>query len=51
MTSFAGPTGGGFARTAGRSAIWAPDGTLRAHAGPRPGRLARTTHQEQPDPA
>lgn len=41
FASFAGPTGGGFDRTAGRSAAWAPDGTQLARAGADPGDLVR----------
>ncbi|GAA4706494.1 carbon-nitrogen hydrolase family protein [Pseudonocardia yuanmonensis] len=41
VASFAGPTGGGYARTAGRSGIWAADGTLLARCGPGPGETAR----------
>ena len=37
VASFAGPTGGGYDQTAGRSGIWAPDGTLVTGTGPRPG--------------
>jgi predicted amidohydrolase len=37
FASFAGPTGGGFDRTAGVSSIWAPDGTPLARAGAEPG--------------
>ncbi|AWT53829.1 hydrolase, putative [Mycolicibacterium smegmatis MKD8] len=43
MASFAGSTGGGFTKTAGRSAIWATDGTLLAEADACPGGMARTT--------
>ena len=43
VASFAGPTGGGYDRTAGRSGIWAPDGALIAQAGPEPGDIARAT--------
>jgi predicted amidohydrolase len=43
VASFAGPTGGGFARTAGRSAIWTPDGVAVSQAGPEPGEIARAT--------
>lgn len=43
MASFAGPTGGGFTRTAGRSAIWSADGTVLAEADARPGGMARAT--------
>lgn len=41
FASFAGPTGGGFDRTAGTSAAWAPDGTQLARAGADPGELVR----------
>ncbi|GAA4013187.1 carbon-nitrogen hydrolase family protein [Allokutzneria multivorans] len=41
VSSFAGPTGGGFAETAARSGIWAPDGTLIAFAGTDVGAVAR----------
>ncbi len=41
--SFAGSTGGGFARAAGRSAIWASDGVVIAQAGPEPGAIAHAT--------
>jgi len=41
--SFAGPTGGGYALTAGCSAIWSPGGALVAQAGPHAGDLARAT--------
>ena len=41
VASFAGPTGGGFDRTAGRSAIWGPDGTKIAEADREPGTLVR----------
>jgi predicted amidohydrolase len=41
MASMANPTGGGFDRTAGRSGIWAPDGSLLAQAGAEPGEIAR----------
>jgi len=43
IASFAGPTGGGFAETAARSAIWSPDGTIVSQAGPHPGSFAITT--------
>ncbi|WP_433297866.1 carbon-nitrogen hydrolase family protein [Actinoplanes sp. CA-030573] len=42
-SSFAGPTGGGYTETAGRSGIWAPDGTVAARAGRAPGEIARAT--------
>ncbi|WP_327026076.1 carbon-nitrogen hydrolase family protein [Micromonospora sp. NBC_01739] len=40
VASFAGPTGGGYRETAGRSAVWAPDGTVLARAGGDPGEYA-----------
>lgn len=43
VASFAGPTGGGFAETAGRSAIWRPDGTTAAELDRQPGQVSRTT--------
>jgi len=43
FASFAGPTGGGYERTAGVSSIWGPDGTPLARAGSEPGGLARAT--------
>ncbi|MET8682369.1 carbon-nitrogen hydrolase family protein [Streptomyces sp. NPDC004647] len=41
VASFAGATGGGFARAAGRSGIWASDGVPVAQAGAEPGAVAR----------
>ncbi|MQA08813.1 MAG: carbon-nitrogen hydrolase family protein [Pseudonocardiaceae bacterium] len=41
VASFAGSTGGGFDRTAGRSGIWASDGVALATAGPDTGDVAR----------
>ncbi|GAA2397524.1 hydrolase [Catellatospora methionotrophica] len=41
--SYAGSTGGGFDQAAGGSAVWAPDGTVLAEAGPEPGAIARAT--------
>jgi predicted amidohydrolase len=41
FASFAGPTGGGYASTAGVSSIWAADGTALARAGTEPGDAAR----------
>jgi predicted amidohydrolase len=41
VASFAGSTGGGYADTAGRSAIWAPGGAVVAGAGPDVGDSAR----------
>jgi predicted amidohydrolase len=43
VASFAGPTGGGFDDTAGRSAIWTPEGEPIARAGGEPGDIARAT--------
>ena len=43
VASHAGPTGGGYSETAGRSAIWTPDGAPVAEAGAEPGELARAT--------
>lgn len=43
FASFAGPTGGGFDRTAGRSGIWSPDGTVLTQAGTAPGEFAQAT--------
>ncbi|WP_025620251.1 carbon-nitrogen hydrolase family protein [Salinispora cortesiana] len=40
--AFAGPTGGGFARTSGRSGIWSAAGELVAEASAAPDDLART---------
>jgi predicted amidohydrolase len=37
VASFAGPTGGGYGQTAGRSGIWAPDGTLISGTGSQAG--------------
>ncbi|MFV2100942.1 hypothetical protein [Micromonospora sp. LOL_024] len=41
--SFAGSAGGGYSEAAGRSAIWAPDGSVLARAGTAPGEFTRTT--------
>ena len=41
IASFAGATGGGFAETAGHSAIFAADGTTLAEADACVGRLVR----------
>ncbi|MFI7024920.1 carbon-nitrogen hydrolase family protein [Micromonospora sp. NPDC049900] len=43
VASCAGPTGGGFGETAGRSAIWAPDGSVLARAGTAPGEFVQAT--------
>ncbi len=43
FSSFAGPTGSGYPATAGRSGIWAPDGSVAARAGRAPGEIARAT--------
>ncbi|MEU3557510.1 carbon-nitrogen hydrolase family protein [Streptomyces fragilis] len=39
--AFAGPAGGGFDRTCGRSGVWAADGSLLAEASDLPGDFAR----------
>lgn len=39
--AFAGPTGGGFDRTSGRSGIWSADGELVAEASAAPDEIAR----------
>lgn len=41
FASFAGATGGGYDATAGKSTIWAPDGSVVARAGAAPGDIAR----------
>jgi predicted amidohydrolase len=43
IASHAGPTGGGFAETAGGSGIWGPDGGVIVDSGREPGELARAT--------
>jgi predicted amidohydrolase len=43
VSSFAGPTGGGYSESAGRSGIWTPDGRVAARAGRTPGEIARAT--------
>jgi predicted amidohydrolase len=43
FASFAGPTGGGYDRTAAHSAVYAPDGTKLADAHTTPGAIARAT--------
>ena len=43
VAAFAGPTGQGYTRTAGRSGIWSPKGEQLARSGPEPGAIARTT--------
>jgi predicted amidohydrolase len=43
FASFAGPTGGGYERTAGASSIWSPGGVALARAGAEPGELACAT--------
>jgi len=48
FASFAGPTGGGFDRTAGRSGIWTPQGSVAARAGRTPGEMARATLVQEP---
>ncbi|MEU3221424.1 nitrilase-related carbon-nitrogen hydrolase [Streptomyces sp. NPDC006971] len=39
--AFAGPTGGGFNRTSGRSGLWSADGELVAEASAAPDEIAR----------
>jgi predicted amidohydrolase len=41
--SFAGPTGGGHKRTAGRSGVWDPTGAVVATAGAMPDEVATAT--------
>ncbi len=41
VASFAGPTGGGFAATAGGSGIWAPGGEVVVRGDDRPGEVVR----------
>jgi predicted amidohydrolase len=48
FASFAGPTGGGFDLTAGRSGIWTPQGSVAARAGRTPGEMARATLVQEP---
>jgi predicted amidohydrolase len=48
MAAFAGPTGGGFERTSGRSGIWSAHGELIAEAGPTPDDLARAVFSHAP---
>ncbi len=43
VASFAGSTGGGFDRAAGRCPIWASNGVVIAQAGPEPGAVAPAT--------
>ncbi len=43
VASCAGPTGGGYTATAGRSAIWAPAGEAVARAGSAPGSVVSAT--------
>jgi predicted amidohydrolase len=43
VASFAGSTGEGYDRAAGGSAIWRPDGSVAAQAGPEIGAIARAT--------
>jgi predicted amidohydrolase len=45
VASFAGSTGGGYARAAGRSAIWRPGGILVTQTGAEVGAIARATIQ------
>lgn len=43
FASFAGSTGGGYASTAGCSAVYSPEGIAIAHAGPAVGGIARAS--------
>jgi predicted amidohydrolase len=43
FSSFAGPTGGGYATTAGTSCIWTADGVVLARAGRAPGQIVSVT--------
>jgi predicted amidohydrolase len=43
FASFAGPTGGDYAKTAGVSSLWSADGSPLARAGTEPGEFARLT--------
>ncbi|MEV6814242.1 carbon-nitrogen hydrolase family protein [Micromonospora sp. NPDC051296] len=43
VASFAGSTGGGYSEAAGRSAIWAPDGSVLVRAGTAPGEYVHAT--------
>ena len=43
VASFAGSTGGGFSRAAGRSGIWTSSGVVIAETGPETGAVARAT--------
>lgn len=45
--SFAGATGGGYSRAAGRSGIWAPSGVAIARAGPETGAVASATLRDR----
>jgi predicted amidohydrolase len=50
FASFAGPTGGGYTRTAGSSAIWSCTGDALVRAGTLAGELARTTLGKRSNP-
>lgn len=43
IASFAGATGGGYDRAAGRSSIWTPHGEVLGRTGPEPGAILRAT--------
>jgi predicted amidohydrolase len=43
LASFAGPTGGGYVRTAGCSGIWTATGAVIAQTGPEPNAIAQAT--------
>lgn len=46
--SFAGSTGGGYWHAAGRSGVWAPDGSVVAQAGPEAGAVVSATLTDGP---
>ncbi len=48
FASFAGPTGGGYDRTAGFSAVWSPTGTVLARATAETGVIARASIGRRP---
>ncbi|HEV8401775.1 MAG TPA: carbon-nitrogen hydrolase family protein [Candidatus Limnocylindrales bacterium] len=47
VASGAGPNGGGYEPAAGRSGIWAADGSVVAQAGPGPGEIVRATLRDE----
>jgi len=48
MASFAGPTGGGYLKTAGHSAIWSAKSTLLTRARAEPSEMARAILERGP---